>query len=143
MLADKSWFRIKEQETTMDEFYNANNRTWQYYLNVVRMYSYSLFSNALVFATGEPDVPVQKLDFGVASIDLDGAGTEKNLEITVTPAQATTEVTFEISSGKTYASCEKIDNRNVKVTALGTGTATLKATAGNVSTTLTINVTTG
>lgn len=45
MIADKSWFRIKEQETTMDEFYNANNRTWQYYLNCVRMYSYSLFSN--------------------------------------------------------------------------------------------------
>lgn len=142
MLADKSWFRIKEQETTMDEFYNANNRTWQYYLNVVRMYSYSLFSNALVFATAEPDVPVQKLDFGVASIDLDGAGTEKNLEITVTPSQATTEVQFEITQGNTYASCEKIDNRNVKVTALATGTATLKATAGNVSTTLTINVTT-
>lgn len=45
MIADKSWFRIKEQETTMDEFYNANNRTWQYYLNTVRLYSYSLFSN--------------------------------------------------------------------------------------------------
>lgn len=45
MIADKSWFRIKEQETTMDEFYNANNRTWQYYLNVVRMYNYSLFAN--------------------------------------------------------------------------------------------------
>lgn len=45
MIADKSWFRIKEQEMTMDEFYNANNRTWQYYLNVVRMYSYSLFAN--------------------------------------------------------------------------------------------------
>lgn len=142
MLADKSWFRIKEQETTMDEFYNANNRTWQYYLNVVRMYSYSLFSNALVFATEEPDVPVQKLDFGVASIDLEGAGTVEGLELTVTPAQATTEVTFEITAGQTYASCQKIDNRNVKVSALATGTATLKATAGNVSTTLTINVNT-
>ena len=49
MIADKSWFRIKEQETTMDEFYNANNRTWQYYLNCVRMYSYSLFSNRCCF----------------------------------------------------------------------------------------------
>ena len=46
MIADKSWFKIKEQEMTMDEFYNANNRTWQLYLNVVKMYSYSLFSNA-------------------------------------------------------------------------------------------------
>lgn len=142
MLADKSWFRIKEQEMTMDEFYNANNRTWQYYLNVVRMYSYSLFANALVFATQEPNVPVQKLDFGVASINLEGAGTEENLELTVTPPQATTNVTFEITAGETYASCEKIDNRNVKVTAKATGTATLKATAGNISTTLTININT-
>lgn len=49
MMADKSWFKIKPQETTMDEFYNANNRTWQYYLNIVRMYQYSLFSNRNCF----------------------------------------------------------------------------------------------
>lgn len=49
MIADKNWFRIKEQELTMDEFYNANNRTWQMYLNDVRMYSYSLFANRCCF----------------------------------------------------------------------------------------------
>lgn len=61
MMADKSWFRIKEQETTMDEFYNANNRTWQYYLNVVKMYQYSLFSNAVVFVTQLPEVQITDL----------------------------------------------------------------------------------
>ena len=50
-MCDKSWFRIKTREMTMDEFYNANNRTWQFYLNDVRMYQYSLFANAVVFAT--------------------------------------------------------------------------------------------
>ena len=63
MIADKSWFRIKEQEMTMDEFYNANNRTWQLYLNVVKMYSYSLFSNAVVFALAEPSVPATAIEF--------------------------------------------------------------------------------
>lgn len=45
MIASKDWFRIKEQEMTLDQFYNPNNRVWNYYLNVVRMYSYSLFAN--------------------------------------------------------------------------------------------------
>lgn len=55
MIADKSWFRIKEQDMYLDEFYNANNRVWQYYLNVTKMYQYSLFANAVVFATTLPE----------------------------------------------------------------------------------------
>ena len=38
----------------MDEFYNANNRCWNMYLNVVKMYQYSLFANARVIATSAP-----------------------------------------------------------------------------------------
>jgi hypothetical protein len=54
IMADRAWFKIKSQDVEMDTFYNANNRTWQYYLNVVKMYNYSLFANAVVFATEEP-----------------------------------------------------------------------------------------
>ena len=54
MLCDKSWFKIKTQDFAMDEFYNANNRTWQYYLNDVRMVNYSLFANAKIYTTAEP-----------------------------------------------------------------------------------------
>lgn len=54
ILCDRAWFKIKTQDFAMDEFYNANNRTWQYYLNDVRMYNYSLFANAVVFATALP-----------------------------------------------------------------------------------------
>ena len=32
-IMDRAWFKIKTQDFAMDEFYNANNRTWQYYLN--------------------------------------------------------------------------------------------------------------
>ena len=56
MICDKAWFKIKTQDFAMDEFYNANNRTWQYYLNDVRMVNYSLFANAVVFATALPDI---------------------------------------------------------------------------------------
>lgn len=54
MICDKAWFKIKTQDFAMDEFYNANNRSWQYYLNDVRMVNYSLFANAKVYTTAEP-----------------------------------------------------------------------------------------
>lgn len=54
IMADKNWFKIKSQDIELDTFYNANNRVWNYYLNVVKMYNYSLFANAVVFATEEP-----------------------------------------------------------------------------------------
>lgn len=54
MMCDRKWFKIKSQDLELDSFYNANNRTWQYYYNVVKMYNYSLFANAVVFCTAEP-----------------------------------------------------------------------------------------
>jgi len=54
IMADKNWFKIKSQDAELDTFYNANCRCWTYYYNVVKMYNYSLFANAVVFATSEP-----------------------------------------------------------------------------------------
>lgn len=54
VICDRAWFKVKTQDFAMDEFYNANNRTWQYYLNDVRMTNYSLFANAKVYTTSEP-----------------------------------------------------------------------------------------
>lgn len=56
IMADRKWFKIKSQDMELDSFYNANNRTWQYFYNVVKMYNYSLFANAVVFCTEEPDI---------------------------------------------------------------------------------------
>lgn len=64
MICDKAWFKIKTQDFAIDEFYNANNRTWQYYLNDVRMVNYSLFANAVVFATSAPDIGSDSGDSG-------------------------------------------------------------------------------
>ena len=54
IIFDRSFFKIKTQDNEMDEFYNPNNRTWQYYLNVNKMYNTSLFANAVVLATELP-----------------------------------------------------------------------------------------
>lgn len=54
MICDRSWFKIKTQDFAMDSWFNANNRTWQYYLNDTRSVNYSLFANAKVYTTAEP-----------------------------------------------------------------------------------------
>ena len=138
MIADKSWFRIKEQETTMDEFYNANNRTWQYYLNVVRMYSYSLFANAVVFATALPSVPVTEMKFEETAPKVT-VGNKILLKLTTTPAQTTSEITF--TSGTTAnATVRKVDNKTVEVTGVKAATSVITATSGNVTGTVTVTV---
>ena len=53
VIFDRNFFKIKTQDNEMDEFYNPNNRTWQYYLNVNKMYNTSLFANAVALVTAE------------------------------------------------------------------------------------------
>ena len=141
MMADKSWFRIKEQETTMDEFYNANNRTWQYYLNVVRMYSYSLFANAVVFATSAPVVPASEIKFNETSPTV-VEGAKITLSLTTTPFQANPEITFT-SGTEAKATVRKIDDKHVEVTGVDDGTSVITATDGTHSATVTVTVTAG
>lgn len=139
MIADKSWFRIKEQEATMDEFYNANNRTWQYYLNVVRMYSYSLFSNAVVFCTEAPSVPATEISFNETSPTVVD-GSKIILSITTKPFQANPTITFS-SGTEAKATVTKIDDKHVEVTGEDAGTSVITATDGTHSATVTVTVT--
>ena len=91
-IGDKSWFRIKRQDMYLDEFYNANNRTWQYYLNLTKMYNYSLFANGLVIATDDPDVDVSSMEFvetGTVSAPVEVVvNATKTLHIKTTPFSA-------------------------------------------------------
>ena len=54
VIFDRNFFKIKTQDNEMDEFYNPNNRTWTYYLNVNKMYNTSLFANAVALVTENP-----------------------------------------------------------------------------------------
>lgn len=49
IICDKSWFKIRTQDFYMDNGKNANNRTWNYYLNYIKMYKMSLFANRCNF----------------------------------------------------------------------------------------------
>lgn len=141
IMCDKRWFRIKQQDFEMDEFYNPNNRCWTYYLNDVRMYSYSLFANAVVFATEMPNVVATKVEFtGVALSVKEGASVI--IPIVVTPTNATTTFTFT-SADSTKVKVTKVDNRHVKVEGVDADATavTITATDGTVSDTLAVTCT--
>lgn len=143
-MGDKSWFRIKRQDMFLDEFYNANNRTWQYYLNLTKMYNYSLFANGVVFATALPSITITSLDFQAPDgITIDGVGEQEGLDITVTPATANTPtITYESGDEDVFTvDVDPSNDRHSIITATGAGTATLTAKAGTVTATVSVTVT--
>lgn len=138
MLADKSWFRIKRQDMFMDEFYNANNRTWQFYLNLTKSYNYSLFANGLILATEKPNIPVQALSFETQSVTIEN-GTTEGVEVKVTPVNATGKIEFSIEDKSVATVVPSVNIPNsALVTGLKEGQTTLTAKNGNVQTTVNI-----
>lgn len=128
-MGDKSWFRIKEQETTMDEFYNANNRTWQLYLNVVRMYQYSLFANGIVWATEEPQVTITDIEpFTPLSLKVNEV---KNVPILTVPRNGNTPQLTLQGAGLNDVYKATLANKTLTITGLKEGTGTLGVKIGS------------
>lgn len=143
LIADKSWFRIKRQDMFLDEFYNANNRTWQYYLNLTKMYNYSLFANAVIFATELPEVTITSLDFKAPEgITIAQTGDKEGLDITVTPETANTpKITYQSDNQEVFTvEVDPNNDRHCTITATGIGEANLTATAGNVTNSVKVTV---
>ena len=138
LICDRRWFKIREKDMFMDEFYNANNRSWQSYLNVIKSFNYSLFANALMLVKALPTLNISSMQFNETSPEVT-AGEKITLSITTTPFTATQPVTF--SSGTTSkASVTKIDDRTVEVTGVADGTSVITARAGSVTATVTVKV---
>ena len=139
VIADRSWFKIKTQDFAADEFYNANNRTWQYYLNDVRMVNYSLFANAKVYATSAPVVDATAIEAASATATVE-EGKKVKVRFELTPANATTTVTVSSSAeGKATA---EIKGKYVEITGVDAGSATITLTAGaGVTDTISVTVT--
>ena len=138
---DKSWFRIKTQDMFMENFYNPNNRTMQYYLNVIRMYNFSLFANHTLFVTSAPSVATTKIDYLETAPEVT-AGEKIRLHIKTTPFTANDTITFT-SGTAAKATVEKIDDRTVEVTGVAAGTSVMTASNGAatpVTATVTVTV---
>ena len=142
-ICDKRWFKIRDIDLFMDEFYNANNRSWQKFLNYRGSYNFSLFCNAVQLVTEEPTISATSMQFG-ASEETVIVGTPKILELFTTPASANETITFTSSdTGEDYLEIEKIDNKHVKVTPKASTpsavTITATATSGTTAT-VSVNV---
>ena len=138
LICDRRWFKIREKDMFMDEFYNANNRSWQSYLNVIKSFNYSLFANALMLVKALPTLNISTMQFNETSPEVK-VGEKIRLSITTTPFTATQEVTF--SSGTTSkATVTKVDDRTVEVTGVEAGTSVITAKAGSVTATVTVKV---
>ena len=140
-ICDKRWFKIRDIDMFMDEFYNANNRSWQKFLNYRGSYNYSFFANAVQLVKALPSINASAIQFMKASETLT-MGTPKILEIVTTPVGATETINFSADDSETYVTLEKIDNRHVKVTPVSaTGSAvTITATGATSGVTGTVEV---
>ena len=138
LICDRRWFKIREKDMFMDEFYNANNRSWQSYLNVIKSFNYSLFANALMLVKALPTLNISAMQFNETSPQVK-TGEKITLSITTTPFTATQTVTF--TSGTTSkATVTKVDDRTVEVTGVDAGTSVITAKAGSITATVTVTV---
>ena len=141
-IGDSSWFRIKRQDMYLDEFYNANNRTWQYYLNLTKMYNYSLFANGVVLCTSAPSVDIVSMKFTDTTGLSVAEGKTLELHIETTPFPANATITYTSSAaGKATVAAKEGNNKIAVVTGVDAGSATITATAGNVTATYAVTVT--
>lgn len=132
MIADRAWFKIKTQDFAMDEFYNANSRCWNYYLNDVRMANFSLFANAVVFADEDPVVDATAVDAGAATLSI-AEGASKKIKVELTPANSTAVITASSSAeGKATVA---VSGHFITITGVDDGNATITVTATNADTT--------
>lgn len=141
LIADKAWFRIKQSDMYLDEFYNANNRTWQYYLNITKMYQYSLFANAVVLATTLPTIAITDLAFN-GNLVTTKVGTNIDVPVSATPFAGTTSITFTSSDSDVFTVAPKSgEARTAVITPVAAGSAVLTATAGNVTASIAVKIT--
>ena len=138
MLADKAWFKIKTQDMFMENFYNANNRTMQYYLNVIRMYNMSLFANGVIFATAQPTVAATEVKFVEDEAEV-AVGNKITLHVETKPFTANPTLTYT-SSSDLIATVGSQTGKYIEITGVGGGTATITVTDGTHSDTASVVV---
>lgn len=131
LICDKRWFKIRTKDMFMDEFYNANNRSWQQYLNVIKAFNYSLFANAYMLVGAIPTINITSAVFNESTPSV-VAGEKITLSLTTTPFNATDTITYS-SSATGKATVTKVDDRHVEVTGVAEGSSTITAKVGNTT----------
>ena len=131
LICDKRWFKIRTKDMFMDEFYNANNRSWQQYLNVIKSFNFSLFANAYMLVGAIPTYHITSASFAETSPTVEEAN-KITLHLNTVPFNATDTVTFA-SATQAKATVEKVDDRTVEVTGVADGTSVISAKVGTTT----------
>lgn len=131
-IGDKAWFKIKQQDMALDMWFNPNNRSWQYYLNVVRMYNYSLFANGVIIANDDPTVDATAVTTSKTSVSVE-EGANVVLDVITTPFSSNATITASSSAeGKATVS---VTGKKLTIHGVDDGSATITVTATNSDTT--------
>lgn len=114
VICDESWLQIYDNLFRFDEQYNARVMAWNEYLHAWGTYAISPFANAVVLATAQPK-PATAIEMGSnVSLDLNDDENGKTVNVTLTPSDATTEVTYT-SSNEDVVTVEKVTEKQFKV----------------------------
>lgn len=142
LLADETWFRIREVDTQMDMFYNPNARTWTYFLNNTKMFSQNIFSNGVIFATALPTITPKSISLDPKVVNISVGGDEV-VTTSIFPAEATTTMTYNSTNEEAFTvSKDATDEKKVTVTGVAAGSGLLVATTANgISEQIQVNVT--
>lgn len=137
LMGDKAWFKIKEQDMYMDEFYNANNRVWNYYLNMTKMFEYSLFANAVIFATALPTPQATKSITVSDNSVIVGVGATNTVNVSVNPVG--NEVSVSVNNENATA---VLNNGVLTITGVTAGTSKVTLTSGTKKAYVNVSITT-
>ena len=133
VICDEAWFQIYENIMRFDEFYNARVMAWNEYLHVWQTYAICPFANAVVLATAQPK-PATAISVSDVSVVEDATA---NVTVTLTPTDATSDLTFISGDEKVFT----VSSTGVVTgVSAGTGTLTVKTDNG-LSDTATVTVT--
>lgn len=140
IMADRSFFKIETQDEAFDQFYNAKNRVWNMFLNVVKGYNMSLFAKHVIFATEAPEVEATKLTASTTKATVK-VGETVNVNVNPTPYSASGAIQYASSDdGVATVAQSESDNKVAVITGVSAGETTITATLGDATTSFTITV---
>lgn len=128
VICDEAWLQIYDNLMRFDEFYNARVMAWNEYLHVWSTYAICPFANAIALVTTQSK-PATAVALDSTSYSLAPDGTD-TVTITVTPADATTEMTLTSSDTDVFT-VSAISSGSATITGVDDGTATLTLRTDN------------
>lgn len=138
IICDEAFFQIYDNIFRFDEFYNARTMSWNEYLHVWETFAICPFANAVILATERPSVPATDIDVEKSSVSVE-AGSSVSVLATPTPINTTSAITASSSAeGKATVA---VSGRNVVITGVEAGNATITVSCNGHTDTISVTVT--